>query len=409
MKKNISIALLFLLTLTLLPAYTASATPADNWQLVWSDEFNGTNGSAPDSTKWTLIDQGGGFGNSELQYYTSRRDNSYQENGSLVIAAKKESYSGQSYTSAKLISKNKGDWKYGRFEIRAKLPQGRGMWPAIWMLSTDGVYGGWPKSGEIDIMENRGDQMNKVSGTIHYGNDWPNNSSSGGSYLLPSGQSFADAYHTFAVEWESGAIRWYVDDVLFSTKTGWFTPSASYPAPFDQNFYMILNFAIGGPNTPFTGKTSPDDTVLPQKMYVDYVRAYTKAPSGSALDRTGWTATTSPVNSTPANMLDGSMSTRWTSGKDMVPGQYVIVDMNKPKTFNKLTLDCTGSNNDYARGYQVFVSDDGTNWGSAIASGTGTAPLITINVAQTTARYIKVVQTGTGTNWWSVREFNVYN
>ncbi|WP_246362135.1 family 16 glycosylhydrolase [Paenibacillus alba] len=409
MKKHFSSTLLLLLGLSLLPAYSALSAPTDNWQLVWSDEFNGTNGSAPDSTKWSLIDQGGGFGNSELEYYTSRRDNSYQENGSLVIAAKKENYSGQSYTSAKLISKNKGDWKYGRFEIRAKLPQGRGMWPAIWMLSTDAVYGGWPKSGEIDMMENRGDQMDKVSGTIHYGNDWPNNTYSGASYLLPSGQSFADAYHTFAVEWEEGAIRWYVDDVLYSTKTNWFTPSAPYPAPFDQKFYLMLNLAIGGPNTPFTGKTSPDDSALPQKFYIDYVRAYTKAASSTALDRTGWTATTSPVNSTPANMLDGNTNSRWTTGTDMVPGQYFIVDMNASKTFNKLTIDCTGNNNDYARGYQVFVSSDGTNWGSAIASGTGTAPLITVNFASKTARYIKVVQTGTGTNWWSVREFNVYN
>ncbi|OPH56935.1 hypothetical protein BC351_26335 [Paenibacillus ferrarius] len=409
MKKRFLVTILLLLVLSLLPAYSALSAPTDNWQLVWSDEFNGTNGSAPDSTKWSLVDQGGGFGNSELEYYTSRRDNSYQENGSLVIVAKKENYTGQSYTSAKLISKNKGDWKYGRFEIRAKLPQGRGMWPAIWMLSTDAIYGGWPKSGEIDIMENRGDQMDKVSGTIHYGNDWPNNTYSGASYLLSSGQSFADTYHTFAVEWEEGAIRWYVDDVLYSTKTNWFTPSAPYPAPFDQKFYLMLNLAIGGPNTPFTGKTSPDDSALPQKFYIDYVRAYTKTASSTALDRTGWTATTSPVNSTPGNMLDGNMSSRWTTGADMVPGQYFIVDMNSSKTFNKLTIDCTGNNNDYARGYQVFVSSDGTNWGSAIASGTGTAPLITVNFASKTARYIKVVQTGTGTNWWSVREFNVYN
>ncbi|OPH56934.1 hypothetical protein BC351_26330 [Paenibacillus ferrarius] len=137
--------------------------------------------------------------------------------------------------------------------------------------------------------------------------------------------------------------------------------------------------------------------------------AITQAAGGTVLDRTGWTATTSPVNSSPANMLDGNTTTRWTTGKDMVPGQYFIVDMNTSKTFNKLTIDCTGNNNDYARGYEVFVSSDGTNWGSAIASGTGTAPLITVNFASKTARYIKVVQTATATNWWSVREFNVYN
>lgn len=403
MKKWVTLSLMLTMLLPLLPQHPAAAAPTDNWQLVWSDEFNGTNGSAPDSSKWNFVNQGGGFGNNELQYYTNRRDNSYLENGSLVIVAKKESYSGQSYTSAKLTSKDKGDWTYGRFEIRAKLPQGRGMWPAIWMMPTESVYGGWPKSGEIDIMENRGDQMSKVSGTIHYGNSWPNNSSSGNSYTLPNGPSFADAYHTFAVEWEQGVIRWYVDDILFSTKTGWFTPDNPYPAPFDQKFYMQLNLAIGGTNTPFTGKTSPDDSALPQKMYVDYVRVYAKA-----LDRTGWTATTSPVNGTPGAMFDGSLSTRWTTGTDMKPGQYVAVDMKAAKSFSKIVLDCTGSNNDYPRGYEIYVSNDGTNWGSAVASGTGTGPVVTVSFPTQNARYIQVKQTATGTHWWSIREFNVY-
>ena len=389
-----------------------SAAAADTWQLVWSDEFDGPNGSAPDPTKWNLIDAGGGFGNNELQYYTRRRDNSYLENGSLVIVAKKENYNNHAYTSAKLTSQYKGDWKYGRFEIRAKLPYGRGMWPAIWMMPTDSVYGGWPKSGEIDIMENRGDQMNKVSGTIHYGNDWPNNQWSGADYFLPAGQSFADAYHTFAVEWEEGVIRWYVDGVLYSTKTSWFTPSAPYPAPFDQRFYLILNLAIGGPNTPFTGFTNPDDSVLPQKFYIDYVRVYAKTSSGGgslvALDRTGWTATSSPAGSGAANMLDGSLSTRWTTGTAMAPGQYVVVDMQAAKTFRRIVMDSTGSNNDYARGYEVYVSNDGVNWGSAIASGTGTGPVITVDFAVQTARYIKIVQTGSASYWWSIHELNVY-
>jgi len=282
------------------------------------------------------------------------------------------------------------------------------MWPAIWMMPSNSVYGGWPKSGELDIMENRGDQMSKVSGTIHYGNDWPNNSWSGNSYTLPSAQSFADAYHTFAVEWEEGVIRWYVDDILFSTKTSWFTPNNPFPAPFDQKFYMQLNFAIGGPNTPFTGNTSPDDTVLPQKMYVDYVRVYTKA-SGSALSRTGWTATTTPVNGTPANLFDGNMSTRWTSGTDMIPGHSIIVDMKAAKSFNKLVMDSTGNNNDYARSYEIYVSNNGTSWGSPVASGTGSGPIVTSSFPTQNARYIKVVQTGTATYWWSIRELNVYN
>ncbi|TJY38273.1 hypothetical protein E5161_20355 [Cohnella pontilimi] len=172
---------------------------------------------------------------------------------------------------------------------------------------------------------------------------------------------------------------------------------------------MQLNLAVGGPNTPFTGKTNPDDSVLPQKFYVDYVRVYTKpAPTETALDRTGWTVTTSPVTGTPGNMLDGNLSTRWTTGTNMASGQYFVVDMKAAKSFNKIVMDSTGSNNDYARGYQVYVSNDGANWGSAVASGTGTGPVISASFGSVSARYVKVVQTGSASNWWSVHEFNVY-
>ncbi|CAM4445319.1 glycoside hydrolase family 16 protein [Paenibacillus tarimensis] len=283
---------------------TAAAADLSQWRMVWNDEFNGANGSAPDGSKWNLIHAGGGFGNNELQYYTNRRDNSYLENGNLVIKAQKEEFGGHAYTSAKLTSQNKGDWKYGRFEIRAKLPYGRSVWPAFWMMPTDSVYGIWPKSGEIDIMENRGDQMNKVSGTIHYGNDWPNNLWSGADYLLPEGQSFADDYHTFAVEWEEREIRWYVDGQLYSTKRDWFTPGAAFPAPFDQRFYMQLNLAIGGPGTPFTGWQNPDDSVLPQRMYIDYVRVYERIgkDTGGEHVTADYTAGVSKLSSSQANI-----------------------------------------------------------------------------------------------------------
>jgi beta-glucanase (GH16 family) len=247
--------------------------PLAGWDLVWNDEFDGT---TIDFTKWEHEVNGQGGGNNELQYYTDRELNSLIDDGKLVIRALKETYTGpdgtREYTSARLRTKNKGDWKYGRFEIRAKLPIGQGLWPAIWMLPTDWVYGGWAASGEVDIMEMLGHEPQKVYGTLHYGGQYPNNVHSGDSYSLYVG-SFSSTYHTFALEWEENEFRWYVDDVLYLTQTSWSTTNAPYPAPFDQRFHILLNIAVGG-NWP----GNPDQTTtFPQTMIVDYVRVYKKS------------------------------------------------------------------------------------------------------------------------------------
>lgn len=188
-----------------------------------------------------------------------------------MISALRENYRGSRYTSARLVTKNKGDWLYGRFEIRAKLPYGQGIWPAIWMLPTDWEYGGWPISGEIDIMELVGHEPGTVYGTIHYGNP---HTYTGAHYSLPAGQTFADDYHVFALEWEPGEIRWYVDGYPYQTQTEWFTSSTKgvYPAPFDKRFHLILNVAVGGVWPGYPDET----TVFPQVMSVDYVRVYQK-------------------------------------------------------------------------------------------------------------------------------------
>ncbi len=248
--------------------------PPPGWQLVWNDEFDG---SSIDSRKWEHEVNAQGGGNNELQYYTARPENSYIENGNLVIRALKETYTGpegtREYTSARLRTKNKGDWKYGRFEIRAKLPFGQGLWPAIWMLPTDWVYGGWAASGEIDIMELLGQEPNKVYGTLHYGGEWPNNVHTGTSYTLPNG-NFSDDFHLFVLEWDTTAFRWYVDGIHYQTQTQWYSSGGAYPAPFDQRFHLLLNVAVGG-NWP----GNPDDsTTFPQTMVIDYVRVYKKAP-----------------------------------------------------------------------------------------------------------------------------------
>ncbi len=244
-------------------------TEIPGWNLVWQDEFEG---SSIDATKWTHLVTGNPA-NNELQYYTDRVINSRIENGVLTIQAHAEVYTGpdgtRQYTSARLHSENKGDWKYGRFEIRAKMPLGQGMWPAIWMMPTDSEYGGWAASGEIDIMEFLGHEPNRVHGTLHYGGSWPSNTSSGTSTTLRSG-SFAADFHVFSIIWEAGRFSWLLDGVAYATQTQWNTAGHDFPAPFDKRFYMILNVAVGG-NWP----GNPDaTTVFPQKMEVDYVRAY---------------------------------------------------------------------------------------------------------------------------------------
>ena len=230
------------------------------WTMIWNDEFNG---AGVDTTKWEYEVNGNGGGNNELQYYTDKKENSFIENGALIIQARQENYLGKEYTSARLRTKYKGDWTYGLFVIRAKLPYGKGLWPAIWMLPTDWEYGGWPQSGEIDIMELLGDNARKVYGTIHYAGTSNDHQQSGGSFTLPSG-NFVEEYHTFIVAWDSTGFQWFVDDSLYF--------NTAKAKPFDKRFHLLLNVAVGG-NWP----GSPDAfTTFPQRMTVDYVRVYKK-------------------------------------------------------------------------------------------------------------------------------------
>jgi beta-glucanase (GH16 family) len=243
------------------------------WRLVWADQFDG---DALDPSKWEWEVNAQGGGNNELQYYTDRPENTQLSDGRLLLTANRETYVGpegkREYTSARIRTKHRGDWKYGRIEARAKMPVGQGLWPAIWMLPTDEVYGGWAASGEIDIMEYLGQKPQEVFGTLHYGGSWPRNVYTGETYTLPSGGRFDEDFHVFALEWEEGEMRWYVDGVHYQTQTKWRTEGAPFPAPFDQRFHLILNVAVGG-NLP----GSPDATTeFPQRMIVDYVRVYAR-------------------------------------------------------------------------------------------------------------------------------------
>jgi len=245
------------------------------FSLVWSDEFNGT---SLDTGNWSYDIGDGcpslcGWGNNELQYY--RSENVTVTGGNLVITAKNESYGGSSFTSGKVHTRAKHSFLYGRIEMRAKIPTGGGMWPAFWMMPQDDVYGGWAASGEIDIMESS-NATTQVGGALHYGDNYPDNTSTSGSYTL-GGTNFADDFHIYAVEWEADTMRWYVDGTLFMTRTSaqWYTNAApeNNQAPFDQEFYIILNAAVGGW---YTGCTDPGCITadLPQEFLVDYVRVY---------------------------------------------------------------------------------------------------------------------------------------
>lgn len=255
---------------------------AQDWELVWYDEFEG---DTLDTSKWSYQYGTGasegltGWGNNELQYYTDRPENIFVADGKLHIVARAEQYGNRNYTSARIRTINQGDWTYGRFEIRARLPEGRGLWPAIWMMPTESVYGTWAASGEIDIMELVGHEPDVVHGTLHYGGRWPNNVHRGASYRLREGK-FSDDFHTFTLLWREGEMRWFVDGVYYQNQVNWWSDGGDFPAPFDQQFHMILNVAVGG-NWPGSPNQS---TEFPQEMVVDYVRVYQQTSQTSSDD-----------------------------------------------------------------------------------------------------------------------------
>ncbi len=246
---------------------TVTAQNRPGWSLVWSDEFAQPDGSAPDSTRWRYDLGGGGWGNNELEYYTSRTNNARIEGGQLVIEARRENYFRSSYTSARLLTRGKWSWTYGRIEARIKIPRGQGLWPAFWMLGANTNSVRWPNCGEIDIMENAGFEPSTVHGTIH-GPGYSGRNSIGGNVTL-TGAAFTDDFHVFAVEWETNLIRWYMDDQQYFTVTPTNLPNGTIWV-LNQPQFLVLNVAVGC-NWP----RNPDSsTTFPQRMLVDYVRVY---------------------------------------------------------------------------------------------------------------------------------------
>ncbi|HOO85779.1 MAG TPA: glycoside hydrolase family 16 protein [Prolixibacteraceae bacterium] len=248
----------------------AGCTPPEKYELVWSDEFDYEGLPNPDKWSYDTVGNAWGWGNNELQYYTSGKiENAEVTNGTLKIKAQKENFEKWEYTSARLITKEKGDWLYGRFEIRAKLPDGRGLWPAIWMLPTDWEYGGWPQSGEIDIMENVGFDPFTIVSSIHTADyNHKMHTERNNKITLEDNR---DVFHVYGVEWDETSIKGFVDDSIYFV----FEKEADNPNvwPFDKRFHLLLNIAVGGD---WGGAQGIDENIFPATMEIDYVRVYQK-------------------------------------------------------------------------------------------------------------------------------------
>ncbi|MFD0786501.1 ricin-type beta-trefoil lectin domain protein, partial [Micromonospora azadirachtae] len=334
-------------------AAPAAAAPG---AVTWSDDFNGPAGTPPDQNKWKYDLGGGGWGNNELQYYTSSTRNAALDgNGNLVITARRENpanyscwYGSCQYTSARLLTAGTFAQAYGRFEARIKVPRGQGLWPAFWMLGTSS--NSWPDRGEIDIMENIGREPSTVHGTLH-GPGYSGGNAVTGQTSLPGGQALADAFHTYTVDWAPDSVTWYLDGVQYSRKT---------PADlrgnrwvFDHPFFMIMNVAVGG-NWP----GSPDGTtVFPQQMVIDYVRVHawdTGGGGGGAPivvygDKCVDVAGANTANGTAVQLwtCNGTGAQRWTwAGDSSVRAMGKCLDVAAAGTANGTPIqlwDCNGS------------------------------------------------------------------
>lgn len=393
-KKPYVLLLVMALLVTLFPAAKANAA----YNLVWSDEFNG---STIDSNNWTFeIGTGsGGWGNNELQYYTNRSENARIENGNLVIEARRESYGGMNYTSARLKSQGKKSFKYGRIEARIKLPMGQGLWPAFWTLGSDISTVSWPRSGEIDIMEHVNNETN-THGVIH----WEANGGHA-TYGGPSHTIDVTQYHVYSVEWTASSIKWFIDGVQFREAN--IANNINSTEEFHKDHFLLLNMAVGG-NWPGSPNAS---TPFPAKMYVDYVRVYqdggtTQPPpsgpivsggtyklinvnSGKALDVSG--AGTTPGTNVQIWTDNGTGAQKWTIYRN-ADGTYKLINVN-----SALALDVAGSGTGDGTNVQAWTDlGNGAQKWNIVQNADGSYKLVNVN----SGKALDVSSSGTldGTN-----------
>jgi beta-glucanase (GH16 family) len=325
--------------------------------LVWSDEFNGTAGTAPDTGKWGRDLGGGGFGNNELEYYTNGADNAAMDGqGNLVITARKENpagyrcwYGSCQYTSARLNTAGRFTQQYGHIEARIKMPRGQGIWPAFWALGDNIGQVGWPASGEIDIMESVGRTPSTNYGSLH-GPGYSGGNPLTGSYTLPGGQKFADDFHTFAVDWSPNVVSWSVDGNQYSRHTS--ADTNGNPWVYNHPFFLILNVAVGG-----TFPGNPDgSSTYPQRMLVDYVRVHAQDSGGGGGGAiTGYggkcvdVAGANSANGTQVQLYtcNGTNAQKWTRVADTLRALGKCLDVSGAGTANGTRVqlyDCNGTN-----------------------------------------------------------------
>jgi len=345
------------LVVPLAVAQAAAPAAAAIGGLTWSDEFNAAAGTPPNSGRWSYDVGGGGWGNSQLEYDTSSTSNvAHDGAGNLVITARRESaglscwYGPCQYTAARIKTQGKFTQRFGRFEARLRIPRGQGLWPAFWMLGDNIGSVGWPNSGEIDIMENIGREPNTVHGSLH-GPGYSGGNPLTGQFGI--GSAFADAFHTFAVDWGPTFVTWYVDGVAYQTKTS--SQTNGNPWVFDHPFFLILNVAVGG-----TWPGSPNaSTVFPQTMAIDYVRAYAWTDGGGGGGRVGQItgiggkcvdiSGSGTANGTAIQLwtCNGTNAQRWTIGTDgTIRALGKCMDITSAGTANgtKVQLwDCNGT------------------------------------------------------------------
>ena len=433
----------------------AFAFSAGFYKLVWHDEFNGT--QLDNNSKWGYQlgrgESNDNWGNNELQFYTSEstNDNIIVENGMLTIRAKRESYTGWNpvrnrnesadYTSARILTRGKFFTTYGRIEARISLPVAEGLWPAFWMMPEKSVYGGWPRSGEIDIMEAKGRLPYQYGGTIHFGNPWPNNSYlTTGDHRFPNNKTIED-FHVYAVEWKEGEVKWLCDDIVIGTRTsGWFTPGGTFPAPFDKDFHIILNLAVGGN---FDGNRQPPSSWKSGDMRVDYVRVYKwddnltekeipedgddpDIPPVKTNIALGKPATASSEYNHPggdqfpagllkaSNVTDGKIDagSRWGSNEinNQFTKEWIMIDLESVYDIEEIAIQWEGA---FAKSYSIETSVDGNDWSEFYSTTSASGGYNSVK-NDVTGRYIRINCTEKGFNWngtyygYSIYEVEVY-
>jgi beta-glucanase (GH16 family) len=371
-------------------AVVARAPSAHAATLTWSDDFTGPAGSAPDGSKWAHDVGGGGWGNQELEYYTTSTSNAALDgNGHLVITARRENpagygcwYGSCQYTSARLLTSGRFTQAYGRFEASIKIPRGQGMWPAFWMLGDNIGSVGWPNSGEIDVMENIGREPGTVHGSLH-GPGYSGGNPLTGSYTLPGGAALADNFHRYTVDWAPDSISFSIDGIQYERHVP--ADTNGNPWVFNHPFFILLNVAVGG-----TWPGSPDgSTSFPQQMVVDYVHVYSSAGGGGGGGATGPITGygnkcvdvqyANTANGTPIQLWDcnGTGAQQWTIGTDgTIRALGKCMDVTAGSTANgaKVQLyDCNGTG---AQQWRVSAANDivnpqsnkcldATGWGTA--------------------------------------------